>query len=109
MSEDLHVNVRSIFGQQTQRGLVELTVGDQDLQITPAKAREIAAFLVEAATAAEGDETLMRVLARVGMSPQRATHVLLAMRTERGVIQRRSRDEARQAIAYDQTNPDQPE
>lgn len=106
MNEDLHVNVRSIFGQQTQRGLVELRLGGQETQLTPAKAREIAAFLIEAATAAEGDETLMRVLARVGMSPQRATQVLMAMRMERGVIERRAREEARQAIAYDQTHPD---
>jgi hypothetical protein len=109
MSDDTHVNVRSIFGHATQRGLVELTVGTQMLQMTPAKAREIAAFLVEASTAAEGDETLMRVLARAGMSAQRSAHILMAMRAERGILERRARDEARQAIANDQTDPDQPE
>jgi hypothetical protein len=109
MSDDTHVNVRSIFGQQTQRGLVELTLGTQTIQITPAKAREIAAFLVEASTAAEGDETLMRVLDRAGLARARAAQILVAMRVERGILERRARDEARQAIANDQTDPDQPE
>src|SRR4051812_45675017 len=102
----LHVGVRSIFGQQTQRGLVELAVGDRTIQLVPAKAREIAAFLVEAATAAEGDETLMRVLDRAGMSPQRATQILMAMRVERNVVERRARAEARRAIAEDQEEAD---
>lgn len=38
-----------------------------------------------------------------------AGDVFMAMRMERGVIERRAREEARQAIAYDQTHPDQPD
>lgn len=106
-SADLDVGVRSIFGQQTRRGLVELTVGDVETQMLPAKAREIAAFLVEAATAAEGDEVLMRVLLeRASMSPQRAAQVLMAMRQERAIIERRARAEMRRAIAEDQEEAD---
>jgi hypothetical protein len=109
MSDDLHVNVRSIFGRRRSAGSSSCVSAARRLQITPAKAREIAAFLVEASTAAEGDETLMRVLARAGMSAQRSAHILMAMRAERGILERRARDEARQAIANDQTDPDQPE
>lgn len=103
---DVPVGVRSIFGRNTQRGLVELTLGPTEVQITPAKAREIAAFLVEAATAAEGDEVLMTVLDRAGLSPQRAAQVLIAMRQERALLERKARAEARAAIAIDQEAAD---
>lgn len=106
MTDDVDVGVRSIFGAHTSRGLVELAVGETEIQITPAKAREIAAFLVEAATAAEGDEVLMRVLERVGMSAQRSAHVLMAMRQERAILERKARQEARAAIAFDQEQAD---
>jgi hypothetical protein len=108
-TDDIPVDVRSIFGANTQRGLVELTVGDQKLTLSPAKAREVASFLVEAATSAEGDEVLMKVLDRAGMSRARAAHVLMAMRQERAILERKARQEARQAIAYDQSQPDLPE
>lgn len=106
MSDDVDVGVRSIYGANTKRGLVELKVGDREVLMPPAKAREIAAFLVESATAAEGDETLMNVLERVGMSPQRAAQVLMAMRQERAIIERRARREAREALAFDQEQAD---
>jgi hypothetical protein len=106
--DDVSFQVRSIFGANTRRGLVEVTLGRQELTVPPAKARELAQLLLEAATAAEGDEVLMRVLERVGMSPQRSAQVLLAMRQERAVIERRARAEARSAIAHDQFDPDEP-
>jgi hypothetical protein len=105
-ADDLPVGVRSIFGRTTGRGLVELTVGDRTTQMTPAKAREIASFLLEAATAAEGDEVLMVVLGRAGLSPQRSAQVLMAMRQERAILERRARQEARRAIAEDQESAD---
>lgn len=101
-SDPTDFGVRSIFGHQTRRGLVEVRLGSEAIQAEPAKAREMAAFLVEAATAAEGDETLMRVLERVGMSQQRSAQVLLAMRQERAIVERAARAEARRQIAEDQ-------
>lgn len=98
--------VRSIYGAATRKGLVEITLGTETVLIPPAKAREMAAFMVEAATAAEGDETLMRVLDRAGMSPQRAAQVLIAMRTERQIVERSARAEARRQIAEDQEQAD---
>ena len=99
-------HVTSIYGAATRKGLVEVTLGAETILIAPAKAREMAAFMVEAATAAEGDETLMRVLDRAGMSPQRSAQVLIAMRQERQVVERRAREEARRQIAEDQEQAD---
>jgi hypothetical protein len=109
MEEDLRFGARSIYGARTRRGLVEVTVGETELTVPPAKAREMATFLLEAAASAEGDEVLMRVLERVGMGQGRAAQVLLAMRAERAIIERRARDEARRAVAEDQESPDLPE
>jgi hypothetical protein len=67
--DDLSFGARSIFGAQSRRGLVEVQLAELRLTVEPAKAREMAAFMLEAATAAEGDEVLMRVLDRAGMSP----------------------------------------
>lgn len=98
--------VKSIYGANTQKGLVEISLGDQQVLVLPAKAREMASMLLESATAAEGDETLMRVLDRAGMSPQRAAQVLMAMRVERQIIERAARAEARRQIAEDQSDDD---
>ena len=105
-SDGLDFGARSIFGATSGRGLVELTLGAAHATVTPAKAREMAGFMLEAATAAEGDEVLMRVLDRAGMSRQRAAQVLVAMRVERAVLERRARAEARRAVAEDQHDPD---
>jgi hypothetical protein len=106
MSDDSSFSARSIYGASTRRGLVEVTLGGEQQLVTPAKAREMAAFLVEAATSAEGDEVLMRVLDRVGMSQQRSAQILMAMRQERAIIERRARAEARRQIAEDQEQAD---
>ena len=67
---DLSFGARAIYGANTRRGLVEMTLGGATVTVLPAKAREMATFMIEAATAAEGDEVLMRVLDRAGMSPR---------------------------------------
>jgi len=107
--DDLRFGARAIYGAETRRGLVELTLGAASVTVFPAKAREMATFMLEAATAAEGDEVLMRVLDRAGMSRQRAAQVLMAVRQERAVLERRARDEARRALAQDQTDDDRPD
>jgi hypothetical protein len=106
MSDDMRFGAKSIFGANTRRGLVEVTLENNTLLVEPAKAREMAAYLVEAATAAEGDEVLMQVLDRAGMSPPRAAQVLIAMRQERAILEQRARREARRQIAEDVTHDD---
>lgn len=98
--------VRSIYGANTHNGLVEVTLGAERVTVPPAKARAMAAFLLEAATAAEGDEVLMRVLDRAGISAQRSAHILMAMRQERTIIERAARAEARRQSASDQEDAD---
>ena len=99
----------SVYGAMTKRGLVEVTYGAETHTIPPSKAREMAVMLLEAAASAEGDEALMRVTDQVGVSPQRAIHLLRAMRSERALIFQKARREAREAIAYDQrTSDDEP-
>lgn len=100
------VFVTSIFGAVSGKGLVELTVGESEAQMTPAKAREIAGFLLECAGAAEGDEALMRVVERQGWTRSRGLQLLLAQRQERAIIERAARQEARRQVAEDQGNPD---
>jgi hypothetical protein len=96
----------SIFGALTGKGLVEVTVGDQKLIISPAKAREVAGFLQEAAAAAEGEEALMCVVERQGFSRQRGLQLLQAQRHERTIIERAKRQAMREAIAHDQEKAD---
>lgn len=103
---DVPIGVRSIYGANTRRGLVGLTVGDVETLMPPSKAREMAGMLLECAGAAEGDEILMRVLDRAGMSPQRAAQVLIAMRQERQIVQRKAREEARRQVVEDQEQAD---
>lgn len=106
--QEPHFSAHSIYGAQTRRGLVEIGLGDVQILVEPAKAREMATFMLEAATAAEGDEVLMRVLDRAGLSPQRAAQILIAMRAERAILERAARAEARRQIAEDQTDEDAP-
>jgi len=105
---DVAFEVTSIYGARTRRGLVQLRIGHEAHLLLPSKAREIATFLLEGATAAEGDETLMRVFERTGVSMQRAAQMLLAIRQERAILERKSRAEARRAVAEDQYDPDEP-
>lgn len=105
-TSDTPISVTSIYGAHSRRGLVRLVVGEAEVQMEPFKAREIAAFLVEAAGAAEGDQILMRVLDRAGMSPQRAAQVLVAMRHERTILERRARQQGREQSRDDQDRAD---
>jgi hypothetical protein len=109
MFEDEQIEVVAIYGAATRRGLVQVSVRGQTFLLNPSKAREVATFLLEAAGAAEGDEAMMTVLSRMDLSMDQMGQFLVALRTEREKIDQRSRDEARQAIAYERSNPDIPE
>jgi hypothetical protein len=103
------IEVTAIYGAQSKRGLVRIRVSQAEQLMPPAKAREIATFLLEAAGAAEGDEALMLVLDRAGASPAKAGQMLMALRTARAAIDRQARQEARRAQAEDQSDPDAPD
>lgn len=101
------ISVGAIYGHRTRRGMVSLQLGDTQHLMPPAKAREIAGFLLEAAGSAEGDEALMQVMERAGADEGRAAQMLMAMRQARAEIDRRAREEARRSLAQDQFDPDQ--
>jgi hypothetical protein len=100
------IQVEVLYGAHTQRGLVQLMLPGQTVQMTPSKAREIAAFLLEAAGAAEGDEAMMVVLGRTSLPDNEQIQFLMALRAARAQIDQRSRAEARAALAFDQRDPD---
>jgi hypothetical protein len=100
------VGVVSIMGHFTGRGLVELTLGAERAQFVPAKAREIAAFLLEAASAAEGDEILSKTLDSVGLRRMQVVQVLQAMRHQRAEVVRAARAEMRAQLLVDQAEAD---
>jgi len=109
MFEDGQIEVTAIYGATTRRGLVQVTISRPTTLLSPAKAREIATFLLEAAGAAEGDEAMMTVLDRMDLDRDQMGQFLVALRVEREKIDQRSQAEARQALAYDRSNPDSPE
>lgn len=62
------ISVASLYGAATRKGLVALQVGGCGVQMDPAKAREVAGMLLEAASAAESDEVVVAFLVdRLGM------------------------------------------
>jgi hypothetical protein len=52
---ELEVLVTSLLSHRTRQGIVSLKVGEFETQMPPAKARQIAGFLFEAAEAADSD------------------------------------------------------
>lgn len=101
--------VTSILGYETHLTLVEITVGEQKILIPPTKAREIAGYLLECASAAEGDQALWAVGTRQAWGQGRILDLLRAQRHERSLIEQAARIEARRAIAEDQMSDDLPE
>jgi len=75
----------SIFGAKTRKGLVGLTIGDRKpVYMSPEEARSVAADILQAATAAETDEVLMRWLhERLGMADEQGVQVLRDLRQMR--------------------------
>src|SRR5262249_726325 len=77
------VQVASGYGERPRRGMVELTVNDQRIQMEPKKAQEIALMLLESAEAAVSDEVFMRFLEdkfKIPDDDQLRGHILLDLR-----------------------------
>lgn len=82
--KELQIHINSLVAHRDQQPYVTLKLGDQAAQLTPAKAREIAAWLLEAAEAAESDSFLVRFLAEeLDLGTAYAVRVLVAFRRKR--------------------------
>jgi hypothetical protein len=79
--EGNRISVKSGYGANTRQPYVELYLGDQMVQLTPLKAREIAGYLLEAAESAEGDGFLVEYISKIGELPtEQAAGVLVEFR-----------------------------
>jgi len=55
MSDPVVIGAHSIYGAESRKGLVGITIGDRKpVYVTPEEARSIAEDILQAATAAEG-------------------------------------------------------
>lgn len=71
------ISVSSTFGYATQKPYVELSMDVSPAQFSPAKAREIALMLLEAADASESDSVLMTFAReQIGLDDVRAAQLL---------------------------------
>lgn len=87
MAEQIAVDVRSLYGAKTQRGIVELRIGDNTVQISPLKAREIADTLIECAEGAETDQFIVDFLTKtIGIDLERACILLTEFRKHRLIM-----------------------
>lgn len=78
------ISISSTFGYVTQKPYVELAMESSPAQVSPAKAREIGLWLLEAADASESDAALM-AFARgsLGLDERAAAQLLDQFRTMR--------------------------
>jgi hypothetical protein len=85
MTESETIWAHSIYGANTRKGLVGITVGDRKpVYMSPEEARSVAADILQAATAAETDEVLMRwLMTKLDMPMEQAAQVLKDLRKMR--------------------------
>lgn len=81
--KDIHIN--SMVANSDRQPYITLKVGDQAIQMEPAQAREIAAWLFEAAEAADSDAFIVQFLEKdMDLGTEYAVKVLAAFRKKRG-------------------------
>lgn len=86
MAKEKPLDVRSMYGHHTQKGLVVLRLGEEMVQIEPDRAEEIAHWLISAAEAARSDEFIIKfIMGTVGLDERRAAQVLYEFRQMRGL------------------------
>ena len=85
------IEIGSIYGVKTGKGLVELKMNDVRTQMTVEKAREVSAMLIGAIESAITDELLVKYLTeKAGLDPDQVQAMLLDFRElkqgSRGVV-----------------------
>jgi hypothetical protein len=92
MPSNTTVEVESIYGATTGRGLVRLRVADRTVHMPVGKAREVGAWMLDAATAAESDAAFMALLAETTMGPEEQGQMLGRLRKHREEVQKAEAD-----------------
>ena len=79
------ISLTTLVSQQTGKGLLNLVLdGTKVIQLEPVKAREIAWMLLEAASVAEAEASLLRFIRqKVGIDVERAAYMLQDFRRYR--------------------------
>src|SRR5438128_1686279 len=68
----------SMYGRNSQKGLVQIFIRGKEVVMTPAEARQFALSVFVAADAAESDEFLLGFLRRAGISDDEKLAAVLA-------------------------------
>ncbi|MFA5037366.1 MAG: hypothetical protein WC479_09355 [Candidatus Izemoplasmatales bacterium] len=76
--EEVIINVSSLFGARTKRPLVQLSIGEHDILLPPAKAQEIGMKLIHGAESANMDAFFMQFLTNVIGAPTEKAATLMA-------------------------------
>jgi len=82
MSDPVVIGAHSIYGAESRKGLVGITIGDRKpVYVTPEEARSIAEDILQAATAAETDEVVMRwLMGKLGVNVEQGAAILQDLR-----------------------------
>lgn len=77
-------HIGTLVSNRTKEGLVEVILGDEKVQMPPAQAREIGAWFIGAAEAAETDAFIVEFMRKtVGVDDAMAVNILVHLREYR--------------------------
>lgn len=91
---ELEVLVTSLLSHRTRQGIVSLKVGEFETQMPPAKARQIAGFLFEAAEAADSDALFWAWFGGIGMDEGAGIGALRQFRALRDAKRKKEDEDA---------------
>lgn len=88
MAGDSQVHVDSGFGARERKPFVRLRVKDVFIQVTPAKAALIGAWLIEASSAAISDAAVVEMGGGEKLTTQETGQLLMFFRSKRSAVER---------------------
>jgi hypothetical protein len=91
---ELEIQVGSLLSHRTHQGVVSLQMGEFVTQMPPAKARQVAGFLLEAAEAADSDALFFSFFRGLDMDEREVASVLVQFRGLRDAKRRKEEADA---------------
>ena len=80
-TDETHLNIESVFGALTKKGMVRVELNNEWAMLTPDGAREQATYLLECAGSAEFDEFVYtQMAAKMGLDESMAGALLMHFR-----------------------------